>query len=153
MSSQLVTPGEAEALQPTRASVSSSDLRWKGIEVHVHTDAPAGQLVTPPCTHHTLILNRRRLDSLIQMRDGTTVERRLISGDFLLCPAGMPSRWRWKDRADVVGFYIAPELISRSAEDLIHGDPEQIKLSNSFGFRHAGLEQIASLLVDEVVNR
>lgn len=153
MAFRWVTPAEAEALQPSPARTSSADLGWNGIELHIHSDAPPGELITPPCTHHTLILNRRALGRLTQARDGVTVDRRLAPGDLLLCPAGMPSRWQWHSRADVVGLYIAPGLIGGSAEDFIHGDPRQIEIENSFGFRHGGIEQIVGLLADEVLHR
>lgn len=145
----LVNPEEVENRLPARPSLSSRHIGWSGLRVSIFPKHPPAEVEIPACDHHVIYVNLRRLDRLIQMREGQVHDGAIPKGGMILVPAGIPSKWRWDQMSAVAVLFISPTIIARSLLDAT-AYPEQFEITSRFCFHDPLIEQIAMALKSEL---
>jgi AraC family transcriptional regulator len=149
-SSTLLTPNEVRARLPGSVPLSSEELDWPGLTVHIVHQLP-GELVLPPLADNLVIL---RLSGSNQLRRWITGERpthsRVKPGMINVTPARRASRCQWTGYTKSLQLFLRDELFSRVALQAFDLDPADTALEPQLCIRDSFLEQTGYLLLKEL---
>jgi AraC family transcriptional regulator len=118
-------------------------------EVHVFTQLPPAELELPPMQDHAVMYMLAPQHNSYEERGGQRYQGGSQRGDLTLVPAGLASRWIWRQPASLLNVEINPTLLTRSAEELGRGGrvPE---IRNRFRMRDPEIERICLALLAEL---
>ena len=147
--SGLITPDEAEAIEPRLASLSSAPLGWSGIRVEVHNQLTPVEAYSPGNTHHLLAIALTRFDRLEFRRKGFVHNGGAREGDSLLVAAKTPCKWHWYE-GGVIRLYVEPEALIRNLDAFVEDNPDRVEVISNTGARDPLIGAIGFALRDEL---
>ena len=131
-------------------TVSSSDGRgWRGLRAmrFRHT---TGEIDVPPFSAHAVIVHLGRPVDVGERIGGRLREGHVTRGDVALIPAGVPSRWLWREQeADRLHLYLDPTLVGATAAGA-GLDPDGVELLGELKARDPFVEQVGLSLLSEL---
>lgn len=131
-------------------TVSSSDGRgWRGLRAmrFRHT---TGEIDVPPFSAHAVIVHLGRPVEVGERIGGRLREGHVTRGDVALIPAGVPSRWLWREQeADRLHLYLDPALVGATAAGA-GLDPDGVELLGELKARDPFVEQVGLSLLSEL---
>jgi|GEM_PF-4157794 len=86
---------------PTTPILGSEDMGWSGIHVEEYLLAP-NEMALAPRPEHVFCLNLGQSLQLLREYDGCVHSAPSNRGSLSLIPAGVPSRWAWNQRANIL---------------------------------------------------
>ncbi len=149
---------DLSAVYPESVVASSKDLGWQNIRV-LHVRNEYGDIDLPPLDSHCVIV---QLEPSVYVKaniNGHTFDDFLTPGDIAIIPAGMPSRWRWRDSRghETLHIYLEPNFVKRTAMScsLNHGElaiEPQIAVRDE-QLSHMAMSLLYELKAENVVGR
>lgn len=147
--SGLITPDDAESIEPRLASFSSAPLGWSGVRVDVHKQLTPIEGYSPGCTHHLLAIALTPFQRLKFRRKGFSHNAGARVGDSLLVAAKTPCYWHWYE-GGVVRLYIEPDALTRNLDGFREDNPDRIEVLSNAGARDPLIAAIGFALKDEL---
>ena len=131
-------------------TVSSSDGRgWRGIR-EMRFRHITGEIDVPPFSGHAVIVHLGRPVEVGERIGGRLREDHVTRGDVALIPAGVPSRWLWREQeADRLHLYLDPALVGATAAGA-GLDPDGVELLGELKARDPFVEQVGLSLLSEL---
>jgi AraC family transcriptional regulator len=111
-----------------RAFRSSEGLNWTGLEAARHAELADFETVTPPLSHHRLVLFLRPPQELELRYGGVKRDVPPPAGTIYLVPAGTPLEVHSKGQNDALHVYLDPGLVARVAAEVFGLDPARLTL-------------------------
>lgn len=147
-----ITKEEArKQLLPRSPILSSHDTGWENICVEQYCQ-PAFE--TPKVCHqqYMITIHTGAPIRLRQVEDGQTQTVWVREGDIFLAPPGFCRQCRWDRESEFISLFLEPELITRAAIELGHG--ERVEILPRFKERDRLIEGIGlSLKMELELNR
>jgi AraC family transcriptional regulator len=113
---------------PEEALAVSAGRRWVGLEAVRYREQPPNESLTPPLTHHALLLFLRAPRDLEVRAEGITRDAPPPAGSILMVPAGSPARFRWGSHSDSLHVFLEPGLVARAAVEAFDLGPARAAL-------------------------
>jgi AraC family transcriptional regulator len=128
---------------------SSNGLKWAGFEAALY-DISGGLSERPANASHAMVLH------LSEPVEGTCrcedrfVQRLIQPGDIDLIPLGFAATWHDKGPGRVARVNLSPELVSRTASSMGHGDASSLSFSSLLSLNDPVLQHLMLALVSEL---
>lgn len=128
--------------------LSSAGTTWEGLIVVEHQRLPPTETPEVFMPQHTLSLQLKSSILLEYKADGRSQNRRRIPGDVLFMASGAPSRYRWREKSEVLNLALDPAFVAHVAHESF--DAERVELVGLHGgfdpqVQHIGLALKAEL--------
>ena len=119
---------------PFRFSHTSATLGWRVLRVeHDPESKPQGDFVQPPLEWLLLILQGDVVPERVDHRcDDARYEGDGLLDAVTLVPAGVESRWRWRNVCDSTQYQVSPALVAKVAEEAFDFDPARVHFPARF---------------------
>lgn len=142
----------AQPLQKSQPSgiYSRKSQQWDNISVEAIRAFP-GQEQYKSATSHTICVSLNHAPSnLLQVVGDCQHNSPCTRGDICIVPAGHPFFWQWQREDHYVRIQINPQCFEDLAQEIANQDTNRIKLLPQFRVRHAPIEQLSLMLLDEL---
>ena len=141
---------DLSAVYPEAVLASSKDLGWQDIRV-LHVRSEYSDMDVPPLDNHCVIVQLSSSGYVTATINGQAFNNFLSSGDITIIPAGVSSRWRWRDSGphETLHIYLEPNFVQKIAEscDLNH---DQMAVEPQIAVRDEQLSHMAMSLLYEL---
>lgn len=145
-----VSRRDLSTVYPEAILASSKDLGWQDIRV-LHVRNHYGDTDVPPLDNHCVIVQLEPSGQVTTTINGQDLDNFLSPGDITIIPAGVPSRWLWRDGRshEALHIYLEPNFVQKIAETngLSH---DQMAIEPQIGIRDEQLSHMAMSLLYEL---
>jgi len=126
-----------------------SQIKLEECHVAVFTQLPPADLELPPMPEHSVMYMLAPQHNFYEERGDERFEGSSRRGDLTLVPAGLSSRWVWREPASLLNVELDPKLLDRASEELGRGGRTP-QIRNRFLMRDPEIERICLVLLGEL---
>lgn len=151
---QLISTSSPVAAHLTRlhaVKLSSHALGWGPLNIERREEPHAGREFYPAGTTEHLIFVSLNQHYVLRESGGETTQGEYFAGQVSIHPAGMPIRWEWKSRVELLMLTLAPAYLDAVARRTFGQDAAPVELWHEEGRHDPLVNNVAAALLRELL--